>query len=207
MENQELEELKKFVLAEMHKVYWDSMNQSMNECLDSGEVDRETLEPMPEPMTEESLEAWGERNFPAPREAEKGEIIFSLWDGFTHHAQQASNKCYVQTLRDFDELQHELNPPPPRQADVEITSDNIPEELIDMFAEDAWETDSGGINWEKTFESLVDDGESIGEQNHFKIWTSKVTYIIKEENDYKGPLDYGSKTLRKLQRLVRETRC
>jgi len=27
-----------------------------------------------------------------------------------------------------------------------------------------------------------------------------------EENDFKGPLEYGSKTLRKIQRLVREER-
>ena len=206
-QDQELIELKEFVLAEMHKVYWDSMNQSMEKCLDAGDVSRETIEPHPDPITDQSIEEWGQRNFPEPREVEEGEIIFSLWDGFVQVAQRASNKCYLQTLRDFEELQHELNPPPPRQADIEITSANIPEELIDMFAEDAWETDSGGVDWEKTFESLVDDSECTGEGNHFEIWTNEVTYIIKEENDYKGPLEYGSKTLRKIQRLVREARC
>jgi hypothetical protein len=205
-QEQELNELRELQQAQMIKFYWDSMNQSMNECLDSGEVDRETLEPMPKPATEESIEAWGERNFPA-EEVEEGGIIFSLWSDFK---QTAQNKMFLdisEWVGDLRWLHKQANPPAPRQADIEITPANIPEELIDMFANDAWETDSGAVDWEKTFESLLDDSESTSEGNHFEIWTSKVTYIIKEENDYKGPLEYGSKTLRKIQKLTREARC
>ena len=204
MSEQELNELKEFVLAEMHKVYWDSMNQSMNECLDSGQVNRETIEPMPKPVTDQSIEEWGQRNFPPPREVEEGEIIFSLWDGFTHHAQEVSNECYVQTLRDFEELQRELNPPPPRQPDIEVTPASIPEELIDHITREVMEANNGGIDWEQTFRWTVEDEGSEDGTNHFEIRTNEVTYVIREENDYKGPFDYGSKTLRKIQKLVRE---
>jgi len=203
--DQELEELKDFVLREMNKVYWDSMNQSIKECLDSGDVSRETIEPHPDPMTDQSIEEWGQRNFPARREVEKGEIIFSRWDGFVQRAQRASNKCYLNILRDFEELERELNPPPPRQPDSEVTPDNIPEELIEKFANDAWETDSGAVDWEKTFERLMDFDQG-GLVQILEFWTSEVTYVIREENDFKGPLDYGSKTLRKIQKLVREER-
>jgi hypothetical protein len=200
----ELLQLKEFVMKEMHKVYWDSMNQSMGECLDSGEVDRETLEEMPEPITDQSIEEWGQRNFPA-REVEEGEIIFSLWDGFVHQAQQASNECYVQTLRDFEELERELNPPPPRQPDIEVTPDNIPDDLVQLIAQDAWETDSGGVNWEKTLDTFM-DFDVEGSVQIMEFFTAEVTYVIREENDGNGPLDYGSKTLRKIQTLVRKER-
>ena len=207
MSEQELNELRELQQAQMLKIYWDSMNQSMNECLDAGDVSRETIEPMPEPMTEESIEAWGERNFPA-EEVEEDEIIFSLWSDFK---QTAQNKMFLdisEWVGDLRWLHKQANPPAPRQADIEITSANIPEELIDMFAEDAWETDSGAVDWEKTFETLVDDSECTSEEeNHFQIWTNEVTYIIKEKNDYKGPFEYGSKTLRKIQKLTREARC
>lgn len=202
--DQELKELKELQQAQMLKFYWDSMNQSMNEYLDSKNVSRETLEPMPEPMTEESLEAWGERNFPA-EEVEEGEIIFSLWFDFK---QTAQNKMFLdisEWVEDLRWLHKQANPPAPRQADIEITSDNIPEELIDMFAEDAWETDSGAVDWEKTFDRLIDfDQEGLVQIMEF--WTSEVTYVIREENDFKGPFDYGSKTLRKIQKLVRKER-
>jgi hypothetical protein len=201
----ELLQLKEFVMKEMHKVYWDSMNQSMNECLDSGEVDRETIEPHPDPMTDQSIEEWGQRNFPA-REVEEGEIILSLWDGFVHKAQQVANKCYVQNLRDFEQLERELNPPPPRQPDIEVTPDNIPEELIDHIVEGVMEANNGGIDWEQTFRWTVEDEGAEDGTNHFEIRTNEVTYVIKEENDFKGPLDYGSKTLRKIQTLVRKER-
>jgi len=203
-QDQELNELKEFVLAEMHKVYWDSMNQSMNECLDSGIVSRETLEEMPKPITDQSIEEWGQRNFPPPREVEEGEIIFSLWDGFTQTAQAVSNRRYSKVLLEFDQLQRELNPPPPRQPDIEVTPNNIPEELIDHMLTEVVEANNGGIDWEQTFRWTVEDEGSEDGLNHFEIRTNEVTYVIKEENDFKGPLEYGSKTLRKIQKLVRE---
>jgi len=199
-QDQELIELKEFMLAECEKAYWKSMNQSMSKWQDSNGV----VEPLPQPVTEESIEAWGERNFPS--EATEG-IRISRWSGFKQKAQKEWHHAYSEITFELDWLHTQANPPAPRQADIEITPANIPEELIDMFANDAWETDSGGIDWEKTFETQIDDSESTNEGNHFKIWTSEVTYIIKEENDFKGPLEYGSKTLRKIQKLVREARC
>jgi hypothetical protein len=202
-QNQELEELKEFIMAECHKAYWKSMNQSMNECLNSGDVDKETVEPHPEPLTEESIEEWGQKNFPS--KATEG-IRISRWSDFKQKAQNEWHHAYSEISFDLGWLERQANPPPPRKPDVEITSASIPEELVELFAEDAWETDSGAVDWEKTFDAYM--GFDIeGSVQIMEFWTPEVTYIIREENDFKGPLDYGSKTLRKLQRLVREARC
>jgi len=82
---------------------------------------------------------------------------------------------------------------------------NIPEELIEYVCNEIVEANNGGIDWEETLENCVYDDGQDGER--FCIWlieSNDTVWKIVEQNDYKGPLDYGSKTLRKIQKLVRE---
>ena len=165
-------------------IYLETLNRRMAES---------NIKPKPLPDSYDwvTLELWGKENFG-----------HDAWALMVISSSTARSVEEGKLRSEYFKIKKE--PKPIRN----IGPSDIPEELIEYVCNEAVETDNGGIDWEGTFEACVyDDGQDAERFCTWSIESNDTVWKIGEKNDYKGPLDYGSKTLRKIQKLVREERA